>query len=578
MSASRFAVTLVAAFGALTTSVQPAPDKPPRLPERRAGDRAGCPSRPTRARGRSTRRASTPWPPALTADGPADIEARLELSANGARRLVVQQTGTFMHLRYREVTSGGPDWAAIELRTGDKPPSGGRRRVGVDGPPTRSSPAEGSCGSRSPGAPAPRRRPPRLPSSGRGPEARSTRASRTPTASPGSRSCAASERAPRGCGRSGPRARSRSPGRGSGDVPRTVKSADPKARAERFVRIDLPLAPGGADGGSARVRARGARGLSCARRRPGLRRRSLRRSCSRRRAAHSLYLRSSTGRPLAAAGPDSRGALLRPSHDFPPDLSWGPATTVSHVLEHRSHPPFPARRRPVRPRDSPLGRRDRRREAPRRRRRSPRGSGRLHDRAHPVRACRGGGGRGGARARGGGGRLRPARRGGLSRAPASDPVAGRRTLGDHALGERDGVFLDRRLPDHRHRRGGVEGPVGRAPPAAHLLRVAAVFRGGCGRARAPHGPVGAGGARVDPRGRGPRSRGNGPVPGGGGGALAGAGRGRERLRGREHGARRQQARRQRQARRRRARGGPRGSDGLHRQPIEGGGALRGHGG
>ncbi len=34
------------------------------------------------------------------------------------------------------------------------------------------------------------------------------------------------------------------------DVPRTVKSADPKARAERFVRIDLPLSPGGADGGA----------------------------------------------------------------------------------------------------------------------------------------------------------------------------------------------------------------------------------------------------------------------------------------------------------------------------------------
>lgn len=52
-------------------------------------------------------------------DGPA---ARMERTATGAHRLVVEQTGTFVHLSYREVASAGPDWAAIELRAGDRAP------------------------------------------------------------------------------------------------------------------------------------------------------------------------------------------------------------------------------------------------------------------------------------------------------------------------------------------------------------------------------------------------------------------------------------------------------------------------
>lgn len=248
MSASRFAVTLVAAFGALTTSVQPAPDKAPG--SRSAGPEIGRDAPAAHASPRSLdAEPSTPWPPALAAEGPADIEARLELGANGARRLVVKQTGTFMHLRYREVTSGGPDWAAIELRAGDKPPPAdvavwestdphtlvtrrGLVRFSLAGgaPPEATAAAAPLLGARATGGLHTCQSHADGESGfavvcriGKGPSA--VRAIRPASKKPLSRAWV-------------------------WDVPRAAKSADPKSRAERFARIDLPLSPGGADGGA----------------------------------------------------------------------------------------------------------------------------------------------------------------------------------------------------------------------------------------------------------------------------------------------------------------------------------------
>lgn len=73
------------------------------------------------------------WPPPGVVELPADkassqdaalheMGVRLEKTANGAERLVVEKKGAFVHLAYRDVVSAGPDWAAIELRAGDNPP------------------------------------------------------------------------------------------------------------------------------------------------------------------------------------------------------------------------------------------------------------------------------------------------------------------------------------------------------------------------------------------------------------------------------------------------------------------------
>ena len=137
MSTSRLLVAAACAFGALTSSVRPgtgseapgseqargaARDVRPAFPaDSKAPPSKGLPA--SRAGGAAIEKeAPAPWPPPFAVTGPADIQVRLERSASGARRLVVQQTGTFMHLRYREVAAGGPDWASIELSPGDRPP------------------------------------------------------------------------------------------------------------------------------------------------------------------------------------------------------------------------------------------------------------------------------------------------------------------------------------------------------------------------------------------------------------------------------------------------------------------------
>ncbi len=124
MAAPRIATALAATFFASTASVWPSlnthsnASKDPPVP--------GAQS-PFAARADAAR-AEVSWPPPgvhEAREGAAEANApvaRLSRTSTGAHRLVVEKTGTFVHLRYREVASAGPDWAAIELRPGDRAP------------------------------------------------------------------------------------------------------------------------------------------------------------------------------------------------------------------------------------------------------------------------------------------------------------------------------------------------------------------------------------------------------------------------------------------------------------------------
>lgn len=114
MSTPRLAVAAAAAFFASTASVWPTPHV--------AGP--GAASIPAIQKPPVAPAAEPAWPPPgvnVTAEA-ASIDVRLERTSTGARRLVVEKKGTFMHLQYREVGSAGPDWASLELRTGDRAP------------------------------------------------------------------------------------------------------------------------------------------------------------------------------------------------------------------------------------------------------------------------------------------------------------------------------------------------------------------------------------------------------------------------------------------------------------------------
>lgn len=125
MAASRIGVALCAAFVASTASVWPSSNTRSVEDVRAEGAVSPFPAR-----------AASPedgaWPPPgvrevvnepAGADPAGDApSARMERTATGAHRLVVEKTGTFVHLRYREVASAGPDWASIELRAGDRAP------------------------------------------------------------------------------------------------------------------------------------------------------------------------------------------------------------------------------------------------------------------------------------------------------------------------------------------------------------------------------------------------------------------------------------------------------------------------
>src|SRR5262245_13007394 len=121
MSTPRIAVALTAAFFASTASVFPGPHvkgpaKDPQAPLPAAAFHAPAPAR-----------AEVAWPPPNVreaASAHADVEARMELTSRGSHRLVVEKKGSFVHVQYREVESAGPDWAAIELRAGDRAPKG----------------------------------------------------------------------------------------------------------------------------------------------------------------------------------------------------------------------------------------------------------------------------------------------------------------------------------------------------------------------------------------------------------------------------------------------------------------------
>ena len=117
MSTPRLAVALAAAFFASTASVWPTPHLP-------SAPKPGARSLPAAQKAPSPASPEAVWPPTgiVATDEPADVAVRLEYTSTGSRRLVVEKTGTFVHLQYRDVASAGPDWASIELRPGDRAP------------------------------------------------------------------------------------------------------------------------------------------------------------------------------------------------------------------------------------------------------------------------------------------------------------------------------------------------------------------------------------------------------------------------------------------------------------------------
>ena len=119
MSTSRIAVALCAGFCASTASIWPSLHNGPSKPG------AATPPAVFQAAAKSASPADVPWPPpgAVPSKRTPDVAYRLERTSTGARRLVVEKTGTFMHLQYRDVASAGPDWASIELRPGDRAPA-----------------------------------------------------------------------------------------------------------------------------------------------------------------------------------------------------------------------------------------------------------------------------------------------------------------------------------------------------------------------------------------------------------------------------------------------------------------------
>lgn len=119
MSTSRLVLALAAGFFASTASIWPSLHTG-------GGAAPGGAAAPTSpfATAQTAPLADAAWPPAgvVATSAPAEIGVRLERTSTGARRLVVEKTGSFMHLQYRDVASAGPDWAAIELRAGDRAP------------------------------------------------------------------------------------------------------------------------------------------------------------------------------------------------------------------------------------------------------------------------------------------------------------------------------------------------------------------------------------------------------------------------------------------------------------------------
>ena len=133
MSASRIAVALTAAFFASTASVWPGPGPDAKHAPARA--EAGAVTMLPGARGAAPAQAEVAWPPASmkATDEATDVTARLELTATGAHRLVVDKKGAFVHVRYREVVAAGPDWAAIELRSPERAPRAPAAKAGAPG-------------------------------------------------------------------------------------------------------------------------------------------------------------------------------------------------------------------------------------------------------------------------------------------------------------------------------------------------------------------------------------------------------------------------------------------------------------
>jgi hypothetical protein len=249
MPASRIGVALCAAFFAANASVWPSLNTRSDASKDPAPGAAVSPfpARPSAP-------APSAWPPsgvkAASVDrvnpdaAPASVAARMERTSTGAHRLVVERAGTFVHLAYREASSAGPDWAAIELRAGDRAPKGDVAVWEATDPETLETRRGLVSFSLEKGAQ---------------PEVTTAEAPRRgPRSVSAVRICEAHEDGASGfavvChiaqGTSGvrairPTAAKPLSGAWVWDVPRT-----PKTKALRFVRFDLPLAPGGAEVGA----------------------------------------------------------------------------------------------------------------------------------------------------------------------------------------------------------------------------------------------------------------------------------------------------------------------------------------
>jgi hypothetical protein len=236
MSTSRLAVAASAAFFASTASVWPSLHGAPPPPAPPAARSPFAPAPP---------KVDAPWPPpGLSEAGPAGVTARTERTASGATRLVVEKTGQFVHLQYREVSAAGPDWASIELRAGDRAPKDDVAVWEHTDPRTLATVRGLVRFSLQPGSE---------------PQAAMAAAPRPgPRDSSALRECQSFEDLASGFAvvcrvgmkTSGVRAirpASAHPLSGAWvwDVPKSGKSP-----ASRFVRIDLPLSPGGADAGA----------------------------------------------------------------------------------------------------------------------------------------------------------------------------------------------------------------------------------------------------------------------------------------------------------------------------------------
>lgn len=245
MASSRIAIALAATFFASNASV---------WPNLNTNSGASKDIAPAASSPFSERRAEPlSWPPpgvvALSEDS-AHSEAaslpaaRMERTSTGAHRLVLEKKGAFVHVAYHQAVSAGPDWAAIELRAGERAPERDVLVWESTEPETLETRRGLVSFSLAPGAKL-EVRPAAAPKAG-------------PSSAAGARACQSHDdgasgfvvtcrvgQGPHTVRAIRPTAEKPLSGAWVWDVP-----GRPKGKALRLVRLDLPLAPGGADVGA----------------------------------------------------------------------------------------------------------------------------------------------------------------------------------------------------------------------------------------------------------------------------------------------------------------------------------------